>query len=156
MPMAGRSARLGFRRHLSETQSAGACRAQARESCCHSRGVVYDMRHGRRVLCVYGDELDKRPYRKADSAEGLSRGIERRRSVFRARSSSDGLRPPFVGASKFLIPIMNFDDAQLVCRPVSAFRHSGMRRSQRPEREEEAFVLLRFCFFWGGNKGFRD
>ena len=34
-----------------------------------------------------------------------------------ARSSSDGLRPSFVGASKFLIGIMNFEDAQLLAPP---------------------------------------
>jgi len=35
-----------------------------------------------------------------------------------ARSFSCELRSPFVGASKFLILIMNFEDAQFVTPPV--------------------------------------
>ena len=39
-----------------------------------------------------------------------------------ARSSSRGLRPLFVGASKFLILIMNFENAQFVVPPRYRFR----------------------------------
>ena len=63
------------------------------------------------------------------------------------RSSSDGLRPPFVGALKFLIPIMNFEDAQLLRRPISEFRQTfGFPEFAAPTEQidETIFCLPRF------------
>ena len=52
------------------------------------------------------------------------RGRRGKTGIRGARSSSGEFHSPFVGASKFLIGIMNFEDAQFVGRPAGAMNRA--------------------------------
>ena len=91
----------------------------------------------------------------AGEGDGVRRGdsgfsVSAKREGNGARSSSGELRSSFVGAFKFLIPIRNLKDAQLLARPCTLPLNREMYRGKRLVRlmehgREKAQTMRALC-----------